>query len=1012
MNDSSQKSVSRGPLFQNLFLLTRTYFSFIRSLLKKGEEEDQVIIYWKILSFIVIPLAIFLLPIFDVALLIFLPGLHLFKPLFKAGWKYGIISAVGATLAVAVITQYVFFVYSYQFQAFNLFLADEPRTYIQVQVESTFIQQSFNQYNSFDRISNIALNYINMSDRVLQRDLFFKRGMFTRTFDPITNETILPNIPLIGTEGKLRTYLTNNIAIGRAPENPYEILAVVSYDYYNHSSIRVNDSMNLYIPISLTKDASLHVPAAYTTVNVSGIVFLDEIADYNILGSNIEIPLEYIFELDERAAAVTWWIEGAGILQSIAMTYGLATINEDLFYDVTAIDAFHLEDEINTIKLIGVELKEWYLLLESYTQVRINSYLVDLLESFQSEYNLYQTFMYSFLSPIIALTIILTIYAANLVRKKRDQQLTILTERGAKRSEIGSYLALESLIIGGASLIFGVIVGVPISALLTKSSGFLRFSNTTIPLQIDPASILVALMGSGGAILLIQILNTITLLKKRSIEDYGRVEKSLPKYYKYFVDIILIVFGVVIWIIYKMPNLSDYQDLTARYVGIPATILVLFGSILFMQRLLPFFSKFIVKISTLFKADIISLSVREISRYQKSFVRSSIILTLSFSLVVSSIVIPSTYQAYNTEGAYYDLGADIVIRGFPVDNNYLKDEVDTLPEVESSTIVRFVNLRDVQGDLSITYSVLAINATEYEQTAYFRKDFSSKPIGELLTQLDDPLKVLVQKDELGVLNYEIGDDISITYRAYNESMREIIGSPFFYENISVSVVDEYKYWPVLVNELDLGNVRSIFYHFVANIEIMNYIQIAPFDVIDYLFIKGNQSYALADVAARVLSLTGGTVTNVDDEIFVQPDSPRSSILFSAINSTLVMSFAINAIILALFASIQLIDKARELATMKAIGISTRQLLKYYLAVYLALLLFTTICGLIIGYITSTMLMGVLAINRTIPPYSMAFPIVQLLISMSALLLAAFIGATIPTVSSSKEEIGTELRQSA
>ncbi|MCK4896325.1 MAG: ABC transporter permease, partial [Candidatus Heimdallarchaeota archaeon] len=630
----------------------------------------------------------------------------------------------------------------------------------------------------------------------------------------------------------------------------------------------------------------------------------------------------------------------------------------------------------------------------------------------QSEYNLYQTFMYSFLSPIIALTIILTIYAANLVRKKRDQQLTILTERGAKRSEIGSYLALESVIIGGISLVFGVMVGVPISAILTKSSGFLRFSNTTIPLQIDLSSVYVALIGSIGAILLIQILNTITLLKKRSIDDYGRVEKSLPKYYKYFVDIILIVFGVVIWIIYKLPNLTDFQDLTARYVGIPATILVLFGSILFMQRLLPLFSKIIVKISTFFKADIISLSVREISRYQKSFVRSSVILTLSFSLVVSSIVIPSTYQNYNTEGAYYDLGADIVIRGFPIDNTYLKGEVDALPEVESSTIVRFVNLRDVQGDLSITYSVLTINATEYEQTAYFRKDFASKPLGDLISQLDNPLKVLVQKDELGALNQEIGDEISITYRAYNESMREIIGSPFFYENISVSVVDSYNYWPVLVNQLDLGNVRSIFYHFIASIELMNYIQLAPFDVIDYLFIKGNSSYALADVTERVLSLTGGTVTNVEDEIFVRPESPRSSILFSAINSTLIMSFAINSIILALFASIQLIDKARELATMKAIGISTNQLLKYYLAVYIVLLLFTTICGLVVGYITSTMLMGVLAINRTIPPYTMAFPVVQLLIATGALLFAAFIGATIPTFSSSKEEIGTELRQSA
>ncbi len=571
---------------------------------------------------------------------------------------------------------------------------------------------------------------------------------------------------------------------------------------------------------------------------------------------------------------------------------------------------------------------------------------------------------------------------------------------------------MESLIIGGIALVFGVLVGVPISALLTKSSGFLSFSNTTIPLKIDLSSVFVALIGSVGAILLIQILNTITLLKKRSIDDYGRVEKSLPKYYKYFVDIILIVFGVVIWIIYKMPSLASFQDLTARYVGIPATILVLFGSMLFMQRLLPLFSIIIVKISTALRADIISLSVREISRYQKSFVRSSIILTLSFSLVVSSIVIPSTYQTYNTDGAYYDLGADIVIRGFPVDNTYLKGEVDALPEVESSTIVRFVNLRDVQGDIAITYSVLTINKTEYEQTAYFREDFASKPLGDLLAQLDHPLKVLVQKDELEALNHNIGDNISLTYLAYNESMGDITGDPTDFVNMSVSVVDKYNYWPVLVNELSLGNVRSIFYHFVASIEFMNYIQIAPYDVIDYMYIKGNSSYALADVTARVLSLTGGTVTNVEDKIFVQPDSPRSSILFSAINSTLIMSFAINAIILALFASIQLIDKAREIATMKAIGISTNQLLKYYMSVYLALLLFTTFCGLVVGYITSTMLMGVLAINRTIPPYSMGFPVVQLLISMSALLLTAFIGAAIPTFSSSKEEIGTELRQSA
>jgi len=1014
---------SRLIAFRNMFILTRTFFIVLTKKDQFSPETRSKA--FRILAIIFSPILFVTIPIIDLLLLFFLPGLHLFRPLFKAGWKYGLISSIGVTLAVSIVTQYVFFIYSYQFQAFGLFLAEEPRTYVQVEVEDLFLNSEYgtNQYFDFFGISQYALYFNNLTSRILQTDVYFQRPTFTETYDPITNITYLPNMPLYGTLGKLATSISNNLAYGTAPQNDYEAIAIVTRDFYNHSTIRANTNISLYVPISLQKSDSLLDPSAGTfngthknIVNITGIVILDEASGYDIVNSEVDIPLEYILEFDSGAAIISYWTYANKILDSINRTNSIATIVADLFYDIDQINSFNLQGEIDTLKFLGVSLKETYLVRADYQYVRINSYLVDLMESFRDEYNLYQTFMFAFLSPIIVLTIILTVYAANLVRKKRDRQLTILTERGTNRREIGSYLALESIITGGISLLFGVFLGIPIAFLLTKSSGFLMFSNTLLPLQLDLASVTVALIGSVGAIVLIQLFNTITLLKKRDIEDYGKVEKTLPIFYKYFLDIILIIFATTIWFIFQLPVLSEYQDLTAKYVGIPALILMLFGLILFVQRLLPLFSKGLVKLTSKLKMDITSLSIREIYRYQKSFARSSIILCLSFSLVISSIIVPYSYQDFNTEGAYYDLGADIVIRNFPIDNEYLINSISNLTEVDSVSVVRFVNINDpAVGDLGITYSLLIVDPETFLKTAYFREDFSEKNIATLFEELEDPLGVLVQIDELGVIERKVGQDWLITYAAYNDSWRT---QPPNYSairpmNMTLKIEGSYKYWPNLVNQISITNVRSLFYHLVVKQEFLANIQVRPTSLIDYFYVKVNSSYNIEDVAEKVGFISEeGTVSNVESEIFVKPDSPRSSILYSAINSTLIMSFAINSIILALFASIQLIDRSKEIATMKAIGISTRQLVKYHLSIYVSLLIFSTIFGILIGYAASSMLMGVLTITRNIPPYSIVFPIAQVVIVIAVLVGAAAIGAIIPTISSTKEEIGTELRHSA
>lgn len=996
-------------IIENTFLVTKSYFQKLNLIFQKDVNVDLLQIVF-LVGFL--PIILPIVVILDVVMLFFAPGLHLFQPMFKAGWKYAIISAIGVTLAVSIITQYVFFIYSYQYRAFDLFIEEEPRTYIQVKAEYTTVFPEFPLFHYFDRIADQAIADMNLTDYFLQHDIFFKRGTFTSDYDPVTGTGSLPNSPLIGTYGKLLDFIYTNIANGSVPKELNEVLVLMTSDYYEHSSIRVNSTVKLYIPIALAKESSFADPGAQTTAKVTGIVFIDQIPEYHITGSDRTIPLETILELESNLAFVSYWYAAAGILDSIQKTYNLANVMDNLFYDITKIDSFNLQQEINKIKQIGVTLKEWYSFLGNYQDIDINSYLVELLEEFRDEYNLYQIFMFSFLTPIIILSTILTSYASNLVKKKRERQLTILSEKGTSRTELSFYLILESIIIGFIALIAGILMGIPFAGLLTRSSGFLAFSNNIIELRLQLSSVVISVAASVGAIFIIQLINISQLIKRRTVEDYGHVEKSLPNIYKYGLDLILVAFGVVLWIVYRVPALDPYKNITSKYIGVPASFFILFGFTLLSQRLFPYFARMLARMGHFLRKDIFLLGAKELYRYQRTFVRSSIILTLSFSIVFSSLVVPATYQNFNITGAYYDVGADISIRNFPIDNDYLLSKVQNVSNVESIAFVKYVDILDVSGDLAISYTILAVDPETYLQTAFFRKDFASKPLDELLGKINKSTDIIIQRDELKALNHHIGDNLIITYRAYNETIRQLTGSPFFYDNLTVTVVGEFFYWPVLLKEISLSNPRAVNYHFVATLDFVDHLQLAPFDLTTYLYIKVKDTSLLKETAQELKKIIGTDVQSAESQVFLKAGSARSSILYASINSTLIMAFTINAIILALFASIQLIDKSRELATMKAIGISIKQLIRFYLSIYLGLLLYSVLAGIFGGIITSNVLMGVLSITRDIPPYFMVYPIGQILIVTLILCGAAIVGAILPALSTLKSEIGPELRQSS
>ncbi|MHA1204936.1 MAG: hypothetical protein ACTSSL_08325 [Candidatus Heimdallarchaeaceae archaeon] len=329
---------ARKVFLKSLFIITRTFYNKIFQYTKikqKIETRKNNIKYaiGALISIIFIWLIPFLL-LLDFLLILFLPSLHIFKPMFKAGWKFNLITTVGVVLAVSIISQYVFFIYSYQYQAFELYLEDE----------------SYTQTYLIDRIADVTIQEMNLTNNILQRDLFFKRGTFTSTYDPIAKQTYLPNLPLVGLTDRLSLFLSNHLTQGRFPERYGEVLVFLTSNFYNHSTIRINSTISLYIPISLLKQASLSVPQAQTEVTVTGIAIADNLTDFSVIGSNKGIPFDIFLNLYEGNAVLAPWIVAARILSSIQLTYGFASIYENLFYDIGTIDTFNLDEEIAKLK--------------------------------------------------------------------------------------------------------------------------------------------------------------------------------------------------------------------------------------------------------------------------------------------------------------------------------------------------------------------------------------------------------------------------------------------------------------------------------------------------------------------------------------------------------------------------------------------------------------------------------------------------------------------------------------
>ena len=637
-----------------------------------------------------------------------------------------------------------------------------------------------------------------------------------------------------------------------------------------------------------------------------------------------------------------------------------------------------------TITHFSQELTRAFDVLEY--EVHIYPYLNDYLEDFQQEFIVFQLFGILFITPIIGMALSLTSYSANLMKRRQKRQVSNMLQRGSSREEVLSLLIGQVVELTLTAILLSVIIGYLFCMLISKSVGFMNFTG---PIIYPALNIIIFIVVIAGGLILAIAINAANIWKMSQIttyEAYSEHEEKKAFWEKLYLDIVLLILGVALWLIvrYQLQGVSAYQF--AYGLGTTAPVLLVLGGILFAARLYP---RIIDLASTLsWKAkgfEIIGLAFKRSSRRRSDTIRSLVLITLTFTLIFSSLITISSYQDYDVEKAYYNLGADILVRGVNVFNNDTRDTVNSIAGVEGATYLKSCSQIITYGPATYSYKVLGIDPIAFANIAYFDKEYldTDDPV-EFFSRITNDTQVLMQKDQLENIGGEINDDLPVVYYKY----------PYGTLNRTVFVVGTYNFLPRFFVEYPKEDSTVYRFNILGTYENVEEFASSRYNIAGDMLVKVAEGHSIDEVAESIESELGRSVESVEDQKATFDGSLRNIMLYGSVNASFISSLLITVTAITLMIVIQSIENEREVVTLKILGISPRQLFYMFLTQAISVVTFGSIIGAGLGTFAANMFTEILTFETVIPRNELAFPPGELIAAFAILYTSAIAAAAL------------------
>ncbi|TFF84167.1 ABC transporter permease, partial [Candidatus Heimdallarchaeota archaeon] len=724
--------------------------------------------------------------------------------------RHSLIAFLGLGISLALVAQNLIFLYSFQFNAFNTYVTENPIEQLSIypnnMVDTFGIEETV--IPDLQSIMDNSLAETNLGEITTSRTWINRRAVIMPFFDYQQNKSELLSQGLIGVSTTILEYFEPYLLKGgQLPTKTNEMIALVNPTKLTSTNIS-KGTTDLYVivnPFNLYRSVQYGIPDAGAKMNITGFVdiyalqeaFNETSAEKEILRNIISINENDEMFITSRTNVIDF-TSGLTGPEVYVRPYYVSFVGSILF-NMNGIDAFNIEEEIIKIISFNENLKSSLELTDYIDGLDFDAQIITILQDFAEEFEIFRIFTLLFMIPVIGMALSLTAYSSNLVKKRRQQQLSLLRQRGASRLEIIALLSFELVIFTFLAIILSFLLAYPYAFLILKSDGFLNFSGEMITPQFYTFIVEIVLVVGFAASIIINFRNIWKLSNITQEEAFSEHKEEKPFWKKYFLDVFFLGLGITAWIItsIQLKNMEVSTDF-ARVVGAPAPILVILGGVLFLMRIFPYITKGIAELTWKIKNfEIPSLSCKSMSRRQSSITLSLILITLTCSLTILSMVIPDSYQAFDYENAQYKIGADIVISGVSKRNTAFREAIEDIEGIKDTTYVHWLNPEPVtRGGITYTYTIIGINTTEYLKIGYFEDEYLDGSISKKLATINQEKEegiyanVIAQQDQLKPYDRTIGDTVNI-YENYWE------GTVQKQRNYTVEITALYNYWPVI-----------------------------------------------------------------------------------------------------------------------------------------------------------------------------------------------------------------------
>jgi len=572
------------------------------------------------------------------------------------------------------------------------------------------------------------------------------------------------------------------------------------------------------------------------------------------------------------------------------------------------------------------------------------------LEHFQGRATTMMTLLLGFSVPAMGFLLYFLALIFIIIVRWQQRETAIMASRGLGRGRIISIALVEGLIVIGVGYPLGIGAGLLLARLMGYTLSFLSFvSRPPLPVSLNELNIglIVAALSS----CLVARLWPTLRATKHSVVAYEQAHSRpvrRPLWQRYFLDLLLIIPTA-----YAYRQMGQWgalgllvQESTSELYKDPLLILVptlfvLTASLLSM-RIFPLMIRLADWPSAASPWVSLHLTFRQLSRRSRQYVNPLLLVIAALSLGTYLASMATSLDQWLVDRMYYRVGADVSFEPFVDPERGLLGEPWALPVSEYLTIPgvqRATRVGDypaaiaVPGGQAVRVRLLGIDRLDFAAVAWFRSDFTSVPLGELMNRLAlHPDGILAPQSLLGATHLNVGDQLQL---------RVVMDYVEF--TTSFTVVGVFSYFPTayedkptIVANLDylFSQAGGLFpYHLWLRVE-PGVDGAAVLEAVEY---RGMKAIRRQDARALVKA---------------EQDKMERVGIFGTLSIGFLAAAVMGGVGLLVYNYASLQERFFRFAVLRAMGLARRQLISQVVLEYCVLTLYGAGNGVLIGVLAS------------------------------------------------------------